>query len=83
MASLDALKDKIIKLGNKQKLSAVIKYSDHSDPEIRATVAMTLGMIPTYDSGMALIPLLRDSDPIVRAAAATAAADIRAKQCEE
>jgi len=57
MASLDALKDKIIKLGNKQKLSAVIKYSDHSDPEIRATVAMTLGMIPTYDSGMALIPL--------------------------
>ena len=83
MASLDALKDKIIKLGNKQKLSAVIKYSDHSDPEIRATVAMTLGMIPNYDSGMALIPLLRDSDPMVRAAAATAAADIRAKHCEE
>jgi len=83
MASSDSLKDKIIKLGNKQKLSAVIKYSDHSDPEIRATVAMTLGMIPTYDSGMALIPLLRDSDPMVRAAAATAAADIHAKHCEE
>lgn len=83
MASSDALKDKIIKLGNKQKLSAVIKYSDHSDPEIRATVAMTLGMIPTYDSGMALIPLLRDSDPMVRSAAATAAADIHAKHCEE
>ncbi len=65
MASSDALKDKIIKLGNKQKLSAVLKYSDHPDAEIRVTVAMTLAMIPTYDSGMALIPLLRDSDPMV------------------
>ena len=79
----DALKDKIIKLGNKQKLSAVLKYSDHPNPDIRITVAMTLGMIPTYDSGMALIPLLRDADPMVRASAATAAADIRAKHCEE
>ena len=42
----DALKDKIIKLGNKQKISAVIKYSDHPNPDIRMTVAMTLGMIP-------------------------------------
>ena len=80
MASSDALKDKIIKLGNKQKLSALLKYSDHPDPEVRVTVAMTLAMIPTYDSGMALIPLLRDSDPMVRASAATAAADIH---CEE
>ncbi len=79
----DALKDKIIKLGNKQKLSAVVKYSDHPNPDIRITVAMTLGMIPTYDSGMALIPLLRDADPMVRAAAAEAAADIHAKVCEE
>ena len=79
----DALKDKIIKLGNKQKISAVIKYSDHPNPDIRITVAMTLGMIPTYDSGMALIPLLRDADPMVRAAAATAAGDIHAKVCEE
>jgi len=83
MAFSDALKDKIIKLGNKQKLSAVLKYSSHPDPSIRETVAMTLGMIPTYDSGMALIPLLRDSDPMVRASAATAAADIHAKHCEE
>lgn len=83
MASLDALKDKIIKFGNKQKLSAVLKYSDHPDAEIRVTVAMTLAMIPTYDSGMALIPLLRDSDPMVRASAATAAADIHANHCEE
>ena len=83
MASSDALKDKIIKLGNKQKLSAILKYSDHPDPEIRVTVAMTLAMIPTYDSGMALIPLLRDPDPMVRASAATAAADIHAKHCEE
>ena len=79
----DALKDKIIKLGNKQKISAVIKYSDHPNPDVRVTVAMTLGMIPTYDSGMALIPLLRDADPMVRAAAATAAGDIHAKVCEE
>ena len=79
----DALKDKIIKLGNKQKISAVIKYSDYPNPDIRMTVAMTLGMIPTYDSGMALIPLLRDADPMVRAAAATAAGDIHAKVCEE
>lgn len=83
MARDDALKDKIIKLGNKQKLGAVIKYCDHPNPDIRITVAMTLGMIPTYDSGMALIPLLRDADPMVRAAAATAAGDIHAKVCEE
>ena len=62
MARDDALKDKIIKLGNKQKVSAVIKYSDHPNPDIRMTVAMTLGMIPTYDSGMALIPLLTCSE---------------------
>ena len=79
----DALKDKIIKLGNKQKVSAVLKYIDHPNPDIRVTVAMTLGMIPTYDSGMALIPLLRDTDPMVRASAATAAADIHAKHCDE
>lgn len=83
MARDDALKDKIIKLGNKQKINAVAKYSDHPNPDIRMTVAMTLGMIPTYDSGMALIPLLRDTDPMVRASAATAAADIHAKHCEE
>lgn len=29
MAFSDALKDKIIKLGNKQKLGAVLKYSSH------------------------------------------------------
>ena len=62
MARDDALKDKIIKLGNKQKINAVAKYSDHPNPDIRMTVAMTLGMIPTYDSGMALIPLLTCSE---------------------
>ena len=40
-------------------------------------------MIPTYDSGMALINLLRDTSPMVRAAAAEAAAQIHAKNCEE
>lgn len=80
MALVDSLKDKILKLGSKQKLGAIIKYTDNPNPEVRMTVAIALGMIPSYDSGMALIPLLRDSDPMVRA---SAAADIHAKVCEE
>ena len=83
MALAYVLKDKILKLGAKQKLGAIIKYSDNPNAEIRMTVAMALGMIPTYDSGMALIPLLRDTDPMVRATAAAAAGDIHAKVCEE
>lgn len=83
MAFEDAIKNKILKLGSKQNLGGVIKYSDHPNAEVRMTVAIALGMIPTYDSGMALIPLLRDADPMVRAAAATAAGDIHAKVCEE
>lgn len=83
MAFEDAIKNKILKLGSKQNLGGVVKYSDHPNAEVRMTVAIALGMIPSYDSGMALIPLLRDSDPMVRAEAATAAADIHAKVCEE
>lgn len=83
MALVDSLKDKILKLGSKQKLGAIIKYTDNPNSEVRMTVAIALGMIPSYDSGMALIPLLRDSDPMVRASAAEAAADIHAKVCEE
>ncbi len=83
MALVDSIKDKVLKLGSKQKLGAIIKYTDNPNPEVRMTVAIALGMIPSYDSGMALIPLLRDSDPMVRAEAATAAADIHAKVCEE
>lgn len=79
----DALKDKILKLGSKQKLGALLKYADNIDDDVRMTVAIAMGMIPSYESGMALIPLLRDPAPIVRAAAATSAADIRAKHCEE
>ena len=83
MALTDALKDKILKLGSKQKLDAIIKYSTHSSEDIRMTVAIALGMIPTYDSGMALIPLLRDKSPMVRATACESAAAIHAKVCEE
>jgi HEAT repeat protein len=83
MALTDALKEKILKLGSKQKLDAIVKYVNHPSEDIRMTVAIALGMIPSYDCGMALIPLLRDSDPMVRAEAATAAADIHAKVCEE
>ena len=83
MARSDALIDKIRKLGAKQKLAALLKFTSEPDPAVRSEVAIALGQIPTYDSGMALIPLLRDSDPMVRAAAATSAADINAKHCEE
>ena len=83
MAFEDALKDKILKLASKQKLGAVIKYSGNPSEDIRMTVAIALGMIPTYDSGMALIPLLRDTSPMVRASACESAAAIHAKVCEE
>ena len=83
MARIDAIKDKIQKLGRKQKLDGLIKYSGDSDEEIRTEAAIAMGMISTYEAGMALIPLLRDSSPMVRAAAATSAADINAKHCEE
>ncbi len=83
MARVDATCEKILKLGKKQKLDAIIKYSNDNDDVIRTYAAQAMGMIKTYESGMALIPLLRDSSPSVRAAAATAAADISAKHCEE
>ena len=83
MAFADALKDKILKLGSKQKLDAIIKYINNPNEEIRMTAAIALGMIPTYDSGMALIPLLRDNSPMVKAAACESAVAINAKNCEE
>jgi len=83
MARIDAIREKIQKLGRKQKLDALIKYSDDNDEVIRTEAAIAIGMISTYEAGMALIPLLRDSSPMVRAAAATSAADIHAKHCEE
>ena len=83
MALNDVLKDKILKLGAKQKLDAIVKYVNNPNEDIRITTAMALGMIPTYDSGMALIPLLRDVSPMVRATACEAAASIHAKNCEE
>ncbi len=83
MASIEGVKAKIAKLAAKKKLDAIIKFTGDSEDEIRAACATGMGSIPTYESGMALIPLLRDSSPLVRAAAATAAADINAKHCEE
>ena len=79
MGRTDALKDKIQKLGSKGKLSALLKYADAPEDDVRMAVAN----IPSYETGMALIPLLRDSSPMVRAAAATSAAEIHAKHCEE
>ena len=83
MAFNDGLKDKILKLGAKQKLGAILKYANNPSEDVRMAVAMALGMIPTYDSGMALIPLLRDQSAMVRASACEAAAQIHAKNCEE
>ena len=83
MAFNDAVKDKILKLGAKQKLGAIVKYANNPSEDIRMATAMALGMIPTYDSGMALIPLLRDKSSMVRASACEAAAAIHAKNCEE
>lgn len=83
MAKVEKICEKIQKLGAKQKLDAVIKFSDDSEDEIRVAVAQALALIPTYESGMALIPLLRDSSPSVRATAATSAATINARHCEE
>ena len=83
MALADALKDKIMKLGSKQKLDAIVKYLNNPNEEIRMTVALALGMIPTYDSGRALIPLLRDTSAMVRATACESVGAIRAKNCEE
>ena len=82
MGRTDALKDKIQKLGSKGKLSALLKYADAPEDDVRMAVAMAMGNIPSYETGMALIPLLRDSSPMVRAAA-TSAAEIHAKHCEE
>lgn len=83
MGRSDALRDKIQKLASKQKLGALVKYAGDSDDDVRMAVAIAIGTIPTYDAGMALIPLLRDNSPMVRAAAATSAADINAKHCLE
>ena len=83
MARVDAIREKIDKLGKKQKLDALMKYVSDDDDTARAAVATSMSQIPTYDCGMALIPLLRDSSPLVRSAAATSAAKIKAKHCEE
>ena len=83
MSRVDSLRGKIMKLAAKGKLDGLIKLSGDSDEAVRTEVAIAMGQIRTYESGMALIPLLRDSSPSVRAAAATSAADIGAKHCEE
>lgn len=83
MASVDAIISKLMKLGKKQKLDDLIKAAYDDNDSIRAAAAQAMGLIKTYESGMALIPLLRDSSPQVRSAAATSVADINAKHCEE
>ena len=70
MASVDATIDKLLKQGRKGKLKDLIKASSSNVDEIRAAAATAMGFIKTYESGMALIPLLRDPSPLVRASAA-------------
>ena len=83
MARIDSVIAKINKLAAKGKLDGLIKFSADSDDEIRAAVASAMGQVKSYECGMALIPLLRDTSPSVRAAAATSAGDIGAKHCME
>jgi len=83
LASVDATIDKLLKLGRKGKLKDLVKASTSNVDEIRAAAATAMGFIKTYDSGMALIPLLRDPSPLVRASAAQSVAEIEAKHCEE
>ena len=42
MGRTDAIKDKILKLGAKQKLSAVIKFADNSEDDVRVAVAIAM-----------------------------------------
>ena len=37
MARTDALKEKILKLGSKQKLGALVKYADNPEDDVRMT----------------------------------------------
>jgi HEAT repeat protein len=83
MARIERVVEKIEKLGKKQNLGALVKMKDDPDDEVRVAVAQALGQISTYDAGMQLIPLLRDSSSAVRAAAAESVGEINAKHCEE
>jgi len=83
VARIERVIEKIDKLGKKQNLGALAKMVDDPDDEVREAVARALGQIPTYESGMQLIPLLRDSIPAVKSAAAESVGLIGAKYCEE
>ena len=83
MGKIDSLRGKIAKLAAKGKLDGLRKLSADPDEEVRAEVAKAMGQIKSYETGMALIPLLRDMNPLVRAAAALSAGEIGAKHCEE
>ena len=45
MGRTDAIKEKILKLGSKQKLGALLKYADNAEDDVRMTVAMAMGMM--------------------------------------
>ena len=46
MGRSDALRDKIQKLGAKQKLGALVKFADNPDDDVRMAVAIAMGLIP-------------------------------------
>lgn len=83
MARIERVIDKIDKMGKKHNLGALAKMADDPDDEVRSAVARSLGQISSYESGMQLIPLLRDAVPTVRSSAAEAVGKIKAKHCEE
>ena len=42
MAFSDGLKDKVLKLGSKQKLGAILKYVENPNDDVRMAAAMAL-----------------------------------------
>jgi len=83
MARIEKVIEKIDKLGRKHNLGALVKMIDDPDDEVRVAVARAFAKIPTYESGLQLIPLLRDAAAPVRAAASESVGVMHAKHCEE
>ena len=65
MGRSDALRDKIQKLGAKQKLGALIKYADNPDDDVRMAVAIAMGLISTPSTARNMLRNLLSQIPIL------------------
>jgi len=83
MARIDGIKKKLAKYVKKEDLDGVLIYAEDQDPDVRYEVVVALSQLPSYDTGMSLIPFLRDPSPMIREVACSAVAEIMAKNCEE